>query len=128
MPLVKIYYGNHFSEETAVKLNNGIHDSLIQCFQIPKDDTFQLWISMNPKKNFIDECYLLNKGKRNSDFIYIEIFCGPDRTIEQKKELYETIAKEIQKETLITKQNIFILLNEVPTENWSFGAGEAQML
>ncbi len=30
--------------------------------------------------------------------------------------------------TSLSKQNIFILLNEVPLENWSFGDGKAQMI
>lgn len=128
MPLVKIFHGNNIVDEVTEKINKIIHNSLEESFQIPQNDTFQLWIKTNGKTNFIDECYLLNSGKRNADFIYIEIFCASGRTIEQKKYLYEIITKKIEKETHLTKTNIFILLNEVPLENWSFGEGIAQMI
>ncbi|KRL98947.1 tautomerase family protein [Liquorilactobacillus satsumensis] len=128
MPFVKIFHGAKLDERTTESVNKIIHAALEKHFFIPQDDTFQLWISTNSKINYIDNDYLLSKAKRNENFVYIEIFCGPGRKVEQKQELYNTIAKRIGEETIITPQNIFILLNEVPVENWSFGEGKAQML
>ncbi|MGO3375657.1 tautomerase family protein [Brochothrix thermosphacta] len=128
MPLIKLYYGDTYTTETIETINTVIHHSLESCFKIPADDTFQLWVPMTQKNNFVDDCYLLAGGQRNNQFLYIEIFCGLGRTISQKKALYQTIAEQIDLKTSLTKENIFILLNEVPLENWSFGDGKAQMI
>lgn len=128
MPLIKLYYGDTYTTQTIETINTVIHHSLESCFKIPADDTFQLWVPMTQKNNFVDDCYLLAGGQRNKQFLYIEIFCGPGRTISQKKALYQTIAEQIDLKTSLTKENIFILLNEVPLENWSFGDGKAQMI
>ncbi|WP_306787599.1 hypothetical protein [Listeria welshimeri] len=42
--------------------------------------------------------------------------------------MYEMLALKVERETTATKQNLFILLNEVPLQNWSFGEGYAQMI
>lgn len=128
MPLVKIFHGSNFTEETVEKVNQTIHDALIECFQIPENDTFQLWISTDATANFVDTHYLLPNGKRDREFLYLEIFCGPGRTVEQKQLLYQTIVAKMEPATSLSKQNIFILLNEVSLENWSFGDGKAQMI
>lgn len=38
------------------------------------------------------------------------------------------LALKVERETTVTKQNLFILLNEVLLQNWSFGEGYAQMI
>lgn len=128
MPFVKIFHGDNFSKEICTRINKIVHLSLEECFHIPEDDTFQLLVSTDLKMNFVDKGYLLKNTERDENFIYIEIFCGPGRTVEQKKSLYKMIAEEIEQKTIVGKQNVFILLNEVPIENWSFGDGKAQML
>lgn len=128
MPLVKIFHGSNFTEEAVKKVNQTIHLALVECFDIPKNDTFQLWTATDSAANFVNPNYLLTSEKRNSNFIYIEIFCGPGRTVEQKQLLYQTLVEKVESATSLSKQNIFILLNEVPLENWSFGDGKAQMI
>lgn len=128
MPIVKIFHESNFTEETVENINRAIHNALIECFQIPENDSFQLWVSTDATANFVDAHYLLPAGKRNNEFLYLEIFCGPGRSIEQKRSLYQTIVAQMEQATSLSKQNIFILLNEVSLENWSFGDGKAQMI
>ncbi|AXI27877.1 hypothetical protein CIB87_02190 [Priestia megaterium] len=78
---------------------------------------------------FHDSQYLLeNRRKRIDKIIYISIACGPGRTIEQKKNLYQSITQSLHTHSNISVNDIFITLNEPSAENWSFGQGIAQMV
>ncbi|MET3922419.1 phenylpyruvate tautomerase PptA (4-oxalocrotonate tautomerase family) [Arthrobacter sp. UYEF20] len=46
--------------------------------------------------------------------------------MEQKKNLYRTIANRLHTRLDMRREDVFIGLIEVAKENWSFGNGEAQ--
>lgn len=85
-------------------------------------------VPLTKDASFIDEKYPLNTHSRTNQFIYLEIFCFPGRTSEQKKVAYQKIANRIDEKTEIKKENVFILFNEVPKKNWAFGEGIAYEL
>lgn len=59
--------------------------------------------------------------------VYIQIIAGAGRTLEQKKDLYAQIARNISSTTEVLADDIIILLIENNgSENWSFGKGEIQ--
>ncbi|MEG8978052.1 tautomerase family protein [Priestia megaterium] len=130
MPFVNVYYPEcQLNDKELKEVSNCIHQSLIQHFHIPKDDYFQLFLPYSPHHFFYDSQYLLeNGGKRTDQMIYISITCGEGRTIQQKKNLYQSIAEELSTHLNISTNNIFITLNETRLENWSFGQGIAQMV
>lgn len=129
MPLVKIYYKKEMSNEAFSAINNSIHDSFMECFEIPEKDTFQIWLLFDGQNSSIDGQYFLSKGKkRTENFIYIDILCLQGRTVEQKKKLYYSITKQIAAKTIIAIEDICISIKEMPPENWSYGEGIAQVL
>ncbi|MGE1027432.1 tautomerase family protein, partial [Bacillus sp. GMs2/2] len=54
--------------------------------------------------------------------------CGPGRTVQQKKDLYQSVSLKITEYSDVKTSDIFITLNETAAENWSFGQGIAQMV
>ncbi|MDU9691986.1 tautomerase family protein [Priestia aryabhattai] len=130
MPFVNVYYPEHQLNHKELKeVSSHIHHSLIQHFHIPEDDYFQLFLPYPFQHFFYDSQYLLERGeKRTDNMIYISITCGQGRTVEQKKNLYQSIAEGLHTDLAISTNNIFITLNETPLENWSFGQGLAQMV
>ncbi|WP_396127972.1 tautomerase family protein [Clostridium sp.] len=62
-------------------------NSLIEDFNIPPKDYFQIFNSHKKEEIYYDEDYLIN-GNRTEGVLYIQITCGPGRTKEQKKSLY----------------------------------------
>ncbi|ETE91765.1 4-oxalocrotonate tautomerase, partial [Bacillus thuringiensis serovar aizawai str. Leapi01] len=59
---------------------------------------------------------------------YVSITCGPGRTVQQKKDLYQSVSLKITEYSDVKTSDIFITLNETAAENWSFGQGIAQMV
>lgn len=60
--------------------------------------------------------------------IHVSITCGPGRTVQQKKGLYQSISFEVSECSNVKVTDIFITLHETAAENWSFGQGMAQLV
>jgi len=130
MPFINVYYPEYLLNNNELKkVSNSIHQSLIEHFQIPEADYFQLFSPYSSHQFFYDSQYLLENGKKRTDkMIYISITCGEGRTIRQKTNLYQSIAQRLYDYSNIPTNDIFITLNETSAENWSFGQGIAQMV
>ncbi|WP_354245496.1 tautomerase family protein [Arthrobacter sp. UYEF20] len=63
---------------------------------------------------------------RSDDVVFIHITLNQGRSVEQKKNLYRTIANRLHTRLDMRREDVFIGLIEVAKENWSFGNGEAQ--
>ncbi|PEI93448.1 tautomerase family protein [Bacillus pseudomycoides] len=130
MPFVTVYYPeNQLNKEKFKKVSNGIHLALMEHFQIPKDDYFHMFLPYPSHQFFYNPYYLLEEKKKRTDtMIHVSITCGPGRTIQQKRNLYQSISEAFYNHLNISTTNIFITLNETSAENWSFGQGIAQMV
>jgi phenylpyruvate tautomerase PptA (4-oxalocrotonate tautomerase family) len=130
MPFINVYYPESLSnKEELTMVSNSIHRSLIEHFKIPENDYFQMFFPYTSNRFFYDPFYLLEEGKQRTEkMIHVSITCGPGRTINQKRNLYQSISKAISDHLNISTTDIFITLNETSAENWSFGEGIAQMV
>jgi hypothetical protein len=98
-------------------------------FKIPENDYFQMYLPYPSDQFYFDPHYLLENGqKRTEKMIHVSITCGPGRTIDQKRGLYQSIVMAFHQLFAISTTDIFITLNETSVENWSFGSGKAQMV
>lgn len=128
MPFVRVSYSEEkYNKKDISLISENILNSLIEKFNIPPKDYFQVFDSHKKEEIFYDENYLINKPRTNG-ILYIEITCGSGRTREQKKSLYKTIAHKLFINCKVPKENVFIMLIETELEDWSFGEGMAQML
>jgi len=53
----------------------------------------------------------------------VSLFAG--RSVETKRNLYKLITTTLQEQLTIGKEEVFILLNEQPKENWGIRGGVA---
>ncbi|WP_242226745.1 tautomerase family protein [Bacillus cereus group sp. BfR-BA-01358] len=130
MPFVNVYYHeNKLNKEEIKKVGECIHLSLIEHFNIPENDYFQMFLPYQQNQFLYDPYYLLERGeKRTENMMYVSITCGQGRTIKQKSDLYQSISSKVSECSSIKCANIFITVNETSAENWSFGQGMAQLV
>lgn len=130
MPFVNVYYHeNILNKEELKKIGECIHLSLIEHFNIPENDFFQMFLPYQQNHFLYNPYYLLERGKkRTENMIYVSITCGRGRTIKQKRDLYQSISLKVSECSRIKSADIFITLNETAAENWSFGQGMAQLV
>jgi phenylpyruvate tautomerase PptA (4-oxalocrotonate tautomerase family) len=126
MPFVQFHLPAKFTESVKKKISLSVHESLVDIFNVPRDDYFQVIHPVVPGHMIYPGSYL---GIPHSDNLtYIYITCGIGRTVAMKQKLYASIAEKIASRTPISKDDVIIMLNEIAWENWSFGQGIAQMV
>src|ERR1700733_505214 len=124
MPLTRIALRAGKPAEYRKALTDGIQRSLVDTFNVPKDDQFVL-ITEYEAGNLIYNRQYLNI-ERSDDFVVIQLTVSNTRTIDQKKALYRRIVDELAESPGLRREDVFINLFEVEKENWSFGNGIAQ--
>lgn len=125
MPFVKINLAQNLTDGTKKDISLAVHESLMEHFNIPLDDYFQVIHEIRPADLLYPESYF--NVPHSSNMVYIEITARFGRTVEMKKALYRAVADRIAARTNISVDDVFIVLTEVAGENWSMGRGLAQM-
>ncbi|AJZ63003.1 tautomerase family protein [Paraburkholderia fungorum] len=124
MPLTRIALRAGKPAQYRKALTDSIQRSLVDTFNVPKDDIFML-ITEHDAGNFVYDKQYLNV-ERSDDLVIIQITLNNTRTLEQKKALYQRMADELAESPGLRREDVFINLVEVLKENWSFGNGIAQ--
>lgn len=117
MPLVKVEILEGFPDEYKDAILNGIQTALIETFKIPENDQNQKLFEL-AKKNF-----RFPDTKYSNQYTHIEISVFQGRSFETKKKLYSKIVELLKVKPGISGNDITIILNEIPLENWGIRGG-----
>ena len=102
---------------------DGLYRSLRDILTVPEDDQF-MTISEHDAANFrTGNAFGVD---RSDDVVYIRIAVFNTRTAAQKKALYQRVAALLGENPGIRPEDIFIIVVDLPPENWSVGHGLAQ--
>ncbi len=126
MPLVRIDTLRAGPERLAA-IGRAVHDALRETIGIPPDDRFQILRDHDGTSGILRyDDYL---GVHRDDGItYIAITLRSGRTPAQKQALYRRIAELAQAYADTEPRNVFVVLTENESADWSLGEGLAQYL
>jgi 4-oxalocrotonate tautomerase len=125
MPLVRIAVPRSRPAEDRKAISRGIQRALVETFEVPEDDLFQVITEHEPGVEIVRPVSYLGISY-SPDFTLIQLTVSDTRTVEQKQRLFARIAQLLSQSPGLRPQDIFINLVEVRKENWSFGNGIAQ--
>ncbi len=125
MPLARIAVPNGKTAEYRGAISRGVHSALMETFNVPADDLFQVITEHAPGTQLVRPPSYLGIEYSN-DLVIIQLTVSDTRTVEQKKQLFKRIAERLSDNPGLRPQDVFINLVEVKKENWSFGNGIAQ--
>jgi phenylpyruvate tautomerase PptA (4-oxalocrotonate tautomerase family) len=126
MPYVRISMTQGRSAETVRRIADGVHRALVASFNVPPDDRFQAIHQHAPGELIFDPGYF--GVSRTSDYMLIAITVGKPRSKEVKQATYRRIVEELKVSAGVRPEDVMIVISTSQPEDWSFGAGEAQML
>ncbi|MED3687261.1 tautomerase family protein [Peribacillus butanolivorans] len=125
MPLLRFDLVEGRNEETIKKLLDSAHHAMVEAFQVPESDRYQIVHQHSPHELIIKDTGL--GFKRSRDLVIISIV-SKKRTIKQKETLYALLAHKLELDCGISPQDLMVSITENSDADWSFGLGEAQFL
>ncbi|HEY0666264.1 MAG TPA: tautomerase family protein [Gallionella sp.] len=115
MPLARIEVRKTWLPEQVQAIMEAVYRAQLEALQLPEHDRQIRFIQHRP------EHFHVPPGKTdNYTLIEISLFAG--RSIEAKRALYQVIVKKLGA-VGIAPDDIFIVLHEVPLENWGVRGG-----
>ncbi|MFT3983687.1 MAG: tautomerase family protein [Lachnospiraceae bacterium] len=121
MPLVKIEILKGHSFEYKKTMLESIHEALENALSIPDWDRFQRLYELE------NDCFERNSTK-TAKFTIIELTLFPGRSKEVKKSVIHEIVSMLGSRLEIQPDDIFIIINEPPLDNWGMRGTQASEL
>lgn len=125
MPLVRFDIIKGRDENSIRKLLDASHRAMVQAFEVPERDRYQI-VTQHP----VSEMVIQDTGlgfERSKDVVVISV-TSKQRTDEQKQKLYQLLVRELGEHCGIEPNDIMISIVTNGSADWSFGSGEAQFL
>jgi 4-oxalocrotonate tautomerase family enzyme len=113
MPLIKIDIEKGQNKDFLISLMQLTMDCAQEILKLPSDDRNIRLMEYDKGLFFMKPPYRL--------IIEISMFSG--RTIDTKRKLYQLIVNTLNDKLGIDKNEVFILINEQPKENWGVRGG-----
>lgn len=121
MPFARISLHRGKSAEYLQALSQGLHDALVESFEVPMADRFQVIHQHEVGELIFDPGYL--GGPRSHDFVLIAITAGRLRDIETKQRFYRTLVERLSRAPGINSEDVMVVITTTVADEWSFGGG-----
>lgn len=125
MPLIKFDIIEGRTEEEIKLLTDTVHNAMVESFQVPDSDRYQIVSQHKPYEMNIQDTGL---GFNRTDEVVVISVTSKARSLEMKETFYQLTARNIQEKCNISGENIVINITENNDPDWSFGNGEAQFI
>jgi phenylpyruvate tautomerase PptA (4-oxalocrotonate tautomerase family) len=121
MPFARISLHRGKSAEYLQALSQGLHDALVESFEVPAADRFQVIHQHEAGELIFDPNYL--GGPRSHDFVLIAITAGRVRSAETKQRFYRDLVVKLQRALGIDGEDVMVVITTTASDEWSFGGG-----
>lgn len=121
MPFARVSLHRGKSVEYLQALSQGLHDALVESFEVPLEDRFQVIHQHEPGELIFDPGYL--GGPRSHDFVLIAITAGRPRSTETKHRFYQNLAQKLKRAPGLDPEDVMVVITSTKAEDWSFGGG-----
>lgn len=123
MPLIRISLLKGKSKAHIRAIADGVHQALIEAYNAPTDDRFQLIHQHDPDEFIYDADYL--GIHRTDNLVIINVVAGNWRDTPTKKALYKAIADRLVENPGLRREDVLVFLSSNERDEWSFGNGAA---
>lgn len=123
MPYVRISLLKGKTPEYIKSLSDGIHQSLVESFEVPSDDRFQVIHQHELHELIFDKNYM--GGPRTENYVLICITAGRIRSTKVKQAFYKCLVERLNTLIGIRPEDIMVVINTTQADEWSFGCGNS---
>lgn len=122
MPFTRISLLRGKSPEYLSAVSDNLQRALIEAFDVPAADRFQLIHQHAPGELVFDRDYL--GGPRSDDFILFAVTAGRPRSAEVKQAFYKRLVALLAEAPGVRPEDVMVVITTTNPEDWSFSAGQ----
>lgn len=104
-------------------LSAQVHRALVDAFEVPADDCFQVIHQHAPGELVFDLHYL--GGPRSDGFVLIAINAGRVRSVPTRRAFYACLVRYLAEAPGVDPEDVMVIVTASSAEDWSFGGGRA---
>ena len=125
MPLINIDLIEGRSDEQVKILLDAAHRAVVEAFQVPQGDRYQIVNEHRPGRMIVEDTEL---GIPRTDKVVVISVTSRPRTEESKVRFYQLLAQALQEDCGIEANDLMVSIVTNTDADWSFGHGRAQFL
>ena len=126
MPLTRISLLKGKSPEYLSALSDSLQRALVEAFDIPVDDCFQVLGQYDPGELVFDRNYL--SGPRSDDFTLFEITFSRPRSVETKTTFYRRLVALLGQSPGLRPEDVMTIITTTGREDVSMANGAAPVI
>jgi len=121
MPFARISLHRGKSSGYLLRLSEELHGALVESFEVPATDRFQVIHQHEVGELIFDRDYL--GGPRSEDFVLIAITAGRIRDTATKQRFYRRLVERLRVAPGIDPEDVMVVISTTQADEWSFGGG-----
>lgn len=125
MPMIVIDVVRGQDETYLTSLLDGIHEAVVEAFDVPGADRYQV---LNQHEPFELRVLDTGLGYTRSERLTLVRVLSKARPEPAKQRLYELIAQRLEARLGLRGDDLVVTIVENTAADWSFGRGQAQFL
>jgi phenylpyruvate tautomerase PptA (4-oxalocrotonate tautomerase family) len=125
MPLLNIHIVKGRSAEAVAELQLVIHEAMVEAFQVPVRDRYQIVTEHAPSHLVMEDTGL--GFERSAQRVLIHMTTRP-RSQDMKQAFYRLVTTGLAERCDVAPQDVMFSVIENSDADWSFGFGKAQFL
>ncbi|OWJ68625.1 tautomerase family protein [Inquilinus limosus] len=126
MPLTRISLARGKPPEYLRVLSDSLHRALVDAFEVPPDDRFQVIHQHEPGELVFDRHYL--GGPRSDDFVLFQVTAGRPRSTATKAAFYRCLVGHLAEAPGLRPEDVMVVISTTWLDDWSFAGGVASMV
>jgi phenylpyruvate tautomerase PptA (4-oxalocrotonate tautomerase family) len=122
MPFTRISLLKGKSPDYRQAISDNFHRALVEAFDAPPADRFQIVEQLEPGELIFDRDYL--GGPRSDDFVLFHITAGKPRSVATKRAFYRRLVDLLAQAPGVRPQDVMVVIATTTPDEWSFSGGE----
>ena len=121
MPYSRISLLKGKSPDYLRALADSLHYAMVETFNVPETDRFQVIHQHEPHELIFDRHY--EGGPRSDDFVLIAITTGKPRSTAVKQAFYQRLAERLSEAPGLRPEDLMVVITTALGDEWSMSGG-----
>lgn len=125
MPFIRTSVHKDTSQRQRQGIVDGIHRALVESIGMPEDELFNMVAEYESSQFWCSRTF--NGIARSDRVVVVEITLRRGRSDAMKRELYASLARNLESNAGVAPKDVFIFMHENDYSDWSVGEGRFAM-